>query len=184
MEYTRQSLLTLIAIGIVLSIGVLLTWYIVATHDSRQPSAADTLFATASSTSFTDTAGNVVELESFDRQVRIINSWASWSPFSTQELQDLNTIATEYADHNVVVLAINRDEPAERIEAFLQTLPDVSAITFVVDTEDGLYESFSGYAMPETLIYDARGNLVHHKRGVATLEELRSYTEQAIAASQ
>lgn len=184
MEYTRQSIITLIAIVSVLAVGALLTWYIIATHDSRQPSAADSLFAAASSTSFTDTAGNVVALDAYDRQVRVINSWASWSPFSVQELQDLNTIAAEYAQDEVVVLAVNRDEPAERIEAFLNTLPELAHITFVVDTEDGLYDSFSGYAMPETLIYDARGNLIHHQRGVLTLDELRRYTEEAIAATR
>jgi hypothetical protein len=37
--------------------------------------------------------------------------------------------------------------------------------------------------MPETIFYDARGNVVHHKRGDMTKEEMKKLLLETIAAS-
>ena len=96
----------------------------------------------------------------------------------------LNTLAGEYKDRGVVVLAINRNEPPERIEAFLNTLPPLPNITFIRDTADLLYAASAGYTMPETLFYSSDGELIFHKHGALTIDELRTRTESALTTSE
>lgn len=131
---------------------------------------------------FVDSTGVAVDLEGYRDSVRVINSWATWSPFSRDELVALNALAGEYRDRGLVVLAVNRDEPQERIDAFLASLPPLPEITFVRDTEDMLYAASAGYTMPETLMYSSDGELLFHKRGAMTLDEMREEAEKAVAA--
>lgn len=183
MQQNHQTSITIALLLSSLVVFVMVTWYILGTRKDTTADAPE-LNNAASSTTFISDNGEVVSLAEFNDTVRVINAWATWSPFSVQELQDLQTLANEYKDQQVRVIAVNRDEPQHRIDAFKQSLPELSQIVFLRDTEDGLYASFSGYAMPETLFYDRRGNLIHHQRGVLTLEEMRTYVEAAIASSK
>lgn len=179
--FKNKNVYLIIALLLFLVVVFLITLYVLKRN--QEPAAIDSLFTADAPGTFVDTQGNDIAFEDFDNKVRIINAWATWSPFSTDELQALNAIGEEYKDREVVVLAVNRDEPAERIEAFLNTLPDLPNITFVRDTTDQLYGAFEGYAMPETLFYDADGSLIFHKRGVLTTDEMRTHIESALQSS-
>jgi len=169
----RSHLITLLILVAVLLGGALVTYMIgTMSRDDARSDARKTLVTTESQV-FTDLSGNEFTFETFEGTVRVVNSWASWSPFSVQELRDLNEIAQEFADRNVVVIAINRKEPKEVAQAFLQTVGDTSSIKFAIDVNDTYYASVVGYAMPETIFYDAQGNIAVHKRGVMTKEEMK-----------
>ncbi len=178
----RKHIYIVCALVIVLALMLAAVLYIRLVKNA-EPSAIDTLLE-ASSVALVDPQGNPVDLATYDETVRIINSWATWSPFSPEELVALNTLAGEYKDRGVVVLAINRNEPKERIEAFLSTLPPLPNITFIRDTADLLYAASAGYTMPETLFYSRDGELIFHKRGALTLDELRMQTESALTVPQ
>ena len=97
-------------------------------------------------------------------------------------MNDFETLAKEYADQDVVVIAINRKEPMERAKAFLKSVGDFEAIKFAVDLTDAYYTSIGGFSMPETVFYDAEGNTVFHKRGFMDLDEMRKHTQAALTA--
>ncbi len=175
---TKKNLVLLAFLVFILGVVLLATIYIARLN--QEPSEIDSLLNLDQAGVFLAENGDDISFSNFDNKVRIINSWATWSPYSTEELIALNEHAKNYQDKNVVVLAVNRNEPPDRIEAFMNTLPELSHITFVRDTADQLYGAFSGYAMPETLFYDAEGNLIFHKRGVLTKDELYQYTEASI----
>lgn len=180
----QKSNYVVVAVLVGILLIVLLITFLVRFFAPLDPSDIDTLFGDVSAEVFLDERGDPVSFASYEGGVRVINSYASWSPFSTEELQDLNLVAGEYQDRGVSVLAVNRDEPPARIAAFLNTLPPLPHLVFVRDTEDMLYPQSAGYTMPETLFYSAEGELVFHKRGALTLEEMRAQIEAALAVGE
>lgn len=128
---------------------------------------------------FTDLDGNPISLSDYDGTVRVVNSWASWCPFCVNELPDFAELAREYSDDDVVVIAINRKESAMTARAFIDSVGGLEDIIFVQDLADVFYKRIGGFSMPETVFYDADGDIVFHKRGFMTLEEMRMHTEDA-----
>jgi thiol-disulfide isomerase/thioredoxin len=133
---------------------------------------------------YTGLYGEDIKIDDLFGSVLIVNSWASWSPLSQQELVDLNAIAGEYKDKNVRVVALNRKETKEQALRFIESLPALDNLIIVIDTNDHFYGTVGGYAMPETMFYDTAGKLVTHERTVQTQESLRTQLEALIAAEQ
>ncbi|MCA9361233.1 TlpA family protein disulfide reductase [Candidatus Kaiserbacteria bacterium] len=173
-----------LSIIVIVLIAVTLVAYLTYTNARKAPtSEADKVLTALDPTNFVDQSGQEVDFTEFKEKVRVINSWATWSPHSRTELVLLNEVASVYKDKGVLVFAINRNEPSGRIEAYLKTLPELANIRFVQDMTDELYGSLSGYAMPETVFYDEEGNLIFHKRGVLSKEEVVKYIEEALAGT-
>ncbi len=125
----------------------------------------------ASEFAYTDLDGNPVLLSTVKGKPLIINSWATWMPFSKDELAMLNEVKKQYGD-TVEILAINRMEDREFIKSFLSTYGTLRNITFLTDPTDNFYKAVGGYAMPETVFYAENGTIVFHKRGTLTRDEL------------
>lgn len=178
----KNHILIIVLLVSVLLLVLAATTYVLSKRWSEENAAIGTLLEVAKTDVLLDSSGAPVSFEQYESTVRVINSWASWTPFSSTELPLLNELASQYKDSGVVFLAINRDEPVERIDAFLATLPPLQNITFIRDVEDSLYAASLGYTMPETLFYDADGNLIFHKRGALTREEAIEYIEAALTA--
>jgi thiol-disulfide isomerase/thioredoxin len=121
---------------------------------------------------YTDLSGNVVDIRTYKGKLLIINSWATWMPFSYTELPLLASLKQHYGEQ-IVILAINRMEDPAFITSFLSTLPPMPELVLLTDSKDTFYQAVGGYAMPETVIYRKDGTIAHHMRGVATEEMLR-----------
>lgn len=127
--------------------------------------------------SYTDLEGNPVNLTAFKGKPLIINSWATWMPFSQAELPLLAKIKEEKGD-SINVLAINRMEDKAVIKSYINVFSIPNTIIFLVDPTDNYYKVTGGYSMPETIFYNADGVIVSHKRGNMTEEEFRSLVDQ------
>lgn len=125
---------------------------------------------------YTDLVGNPVALTQFKGKVLVVNSWATWMPFSQTELPALNQLKEKYGD-DVVFLAINRMEDKALVNAYLGTLPEMKNITFLIDPADTFYKAVGGYAMPETVVYAKDGTIALHQRGVVVTDELSTLLE-------
>ena len=130
---------------------------------------------------YQDILGNKVSLDTYLGRVMVVSAWASWSPFSSADLQALNDLATNYSDDNVVFIAMNRKETKEQAVRYLNTLPKIPNLLVVIDTEDKFYERVGGYAMPETIIFDRKGNIVLHDRGVVDLENISDVLKETLS---
>ncbi len=130
--------------------------------------------------SYTDLEGNTVALSDFKGKPLVVNSWATWIPFSAQELPLMSAIAKEY-EGKVTVLAINRMQDKSFIRAYLDTLPERPELQFLVDPNDTFYKAVGGTAMPETVFYNADGVIVHHFKGVISADELRNTMAALVA---
>lgn len=123
-----------------------------------------------------DYNGNEVTLDQFPGKAKIINSWAVWCPFCRQELADFAAIQKEFGDE-VVVIAIDRKESLEKAKGFTDSLGITGEMVFLLDPKDSFYASIGGFSMPETLFIDRNNNIITHKRGFMTLEEMRQKTQ-------
>jgi thiol-disulfide isomerase/thioredoxin len=159
----KNNVLISIVLLCILCVVAGITYYVYKVpHDRKNADATKNLASTETQV-FTDLEGNTVTLDQYSGKIRIVNSWASWSPFSVQELKDLETVASENKDKNVVFIAINRKEPKETAKLFIDSLQQFSHLQFVIDVGDTYYASVGGYSMPETVIYDVKGAIVEHK---------------------
>jgi thiol-disulfide isomerase/thioredoxin len=153
-------------------------------HKNELNEANATLFNLGSESPYVDPLGNPVTLESLRGSILIVNSWASWSPFTTEEFPLLETIGRDYKDKNVVVLAINRKETKEQAGRFLATLATLEHVKVIVDTKDFYYDATGGYAMPETLIYNEAGTIVEHIRGTLKSDTLRATLDALVSQEE
>lgn len=126
---------------------------------------------------YQDLSGESIGLDQYAGKIRIVNSWATWSPLSAEELKNLNTLASELDSSEGVVIAINRSESAAKTKAYLSRLGQLDNIVFVQDQTDAFYDSIEGFAMPETIFYDKTGKIVFRKRGPMQLDEMREKLE-------
>lgn len=144
-------------------------------------SAAATTLRDSNATPYSDLDGNPFTFADYRNKVRVVNVWASWSPFTATEFPILNRVASDYKATGLVVLAINRKEPIDRIKAYLNQLgTEEDNLIQVVDLTDAYYASVGGFAMPETIIYDETGAVAYHKRGVIAEGELRAALDKLI----
>ena len=132
------------------------------------------------STPFTDLDGNPVTLTDFKGLPLIINSWATWMPFSASEIPLIERTVAQY-DGRLAFLAINRMEDPSVIRSYLSYAGMASGPAFLLDSNDTFYRTIGGYAMPETVFYAADGTIFSHKRGVLTESELIETIEQLLS---
>ena len=150
--------------------------------DRERNEAIPALFGSEASEAYTDLDGNKINIAEIEGKIIIATSWASWCPQCAGELQLLNDLALERNDDRVQVLALNRMEPNHQAQRFMATLPSLPRITFVLDSQDHFFSTVLGYAMPETIFYNADGEIILHKRGNLSMEEAVVALEIALTA--
>jgi thiol-disulfide isomerase/thioredoxin len=109
-----------------------------------------------------------------------VSSWASWCPQCAKDIELLDQIAAEFKDKNVVFLAINRAENPYTAERFLNTTKKPEYVRLVLDPSDHFFVANTGYAMPETIVYDQNGEVKSHQRGDINSEELKKAIFEAV----
>lgn len=180
----RSHAIVLIAISVVLIGAAILTWRIVGSdRNSGDATGTAALAGSAEGTggeaSFTDLTGTPVSLDSYRGEVVVVTSWASWCPQCRESLAAADAAAAALASEGVDVLAINRSESPARIERYLRGLPEYEHLILVRDTADHFYDTTGGYAMPETVVINERGEVVTQLRGVATPDAIITAARQA-----
>ena len=180
----RTTILTLSIIVLILLLAGVGTYFFLKIPRDAQNSEANKALATNVMQAFTTLQGEPLDLSVYKGKIRVVNSWASWSPFSATELVDLEKLATDYKSKNVVVIAINRKENKEQASRFLKSIGTFPDIVFAIDVNDTYYASVGGYAMPETVFYDVQGNVVEHYRGNMTNAQMNTFLQQTIDASK
>lgn len=186
----QQHLSTIIApyrrvlgVGAVVLVSIVIAaWWVV--QPAAVPSPAATSLGTTATepATFTSLTGQPLTLEPYEGRIRVVTTWASWCPSCTKQLVMLDRMAADYNEQEVVFLAINRSEPPATAERFLATQPAFTRLTLILDDADHFFASVDGYAMPETVIFDADGNLIHHARGVVTEEKITSALTTALSS--
>lgn len=181
--YRKEHVVTVGIIVAVLLVGFLYTWTVISEKKAQQAKnnpASIALTSFEGQGTFTDLSGTVVNFDDHLGKVLVVNTWASWSPDSVRELPALVTLVSEYSDQRIEIVGINRGESREAAERFLKTVGISDSLRLVLDPEDRFYKSIQGYAMPETIVYDQKGNIVYHARGVVDIGELREHIDATL----
>ncbi len=127
--------------------------------------------------SFPNEKGEQVVFTNIQAPVRVVHFWASWSPYSREELPALVTLERE-SEGVIKVVALNRDTNPADGRAFLRDIGLASELTFAYDAEDTYFRTIGGYNMPETIFVGPRGEVLEHVHGPMSLEEMRSVVER------
>ncbi len=122
---------------------------------------------------FTDLDGNTVALEQFAGTPLVVNAWATWCPFCKKELPEFAQVQKEVGD-DVIFIAVNRQESAEKVLEYIENNNLTNSLLFVQDPQDTFYKTIGGFSMPETLFITADGEIAQHRRGVISLDQLRT----------
>ena len=130
-----------------------------------------------------DAQGKLLTLSEIRAPVRIVHFWASWSPYSKNDLPVLVDMKRAFGA-DVEVLAINRDTNPLQGHAYLDSLALGDELHFVYDREDGYYREVGGYNMPETVFVGSGGEIHAHTRGPIPYEEMVSTVRAILNATR
>lgn len=177
MQFTKSNILVLgIFLAIICLVGYF-TYSVVSENKHKKAQnnpAAEALAENSDAPRYTSLKGDEAKLSDYLGEVVVVNSWASWSPYSVTELPALANLLTEYNDHGTKLVAINRAENSSTAERFLGTIQVENDVVLILDPGDRFYKSIGGYSMPETVVYDEDGNIIYHSRGPANISEIRA----------
>ncbi len=170
----RSGWITLGVMGAVVAVVVL---YILLRDQSVLQKHNNTPAATAllpeESNSFESLTGEPISLAEDFGSIMVVSSWASWCPQCAENFPELGTIATEFSEKGVVVYAVNRGEDQYSAERYLNTVSKPDSVTFILDQSDHFFRNSEGYAMPETIVYNKKGDVVLQQRGEVRIDEIR-----------
>jgi len=110
-----------------------------------------------------------------------MNFWASWSPFSKDEMKDLATIQNEFSS-DLEVLAINRAEDQPTAERYAKGLNAFGPYPLLLDSTDEVWKLYKGFAMPTSIFIDRSGIIREVKFGPLTLEEMRERIKRVLSS--
>lgn len=86
----------------------------------------------------------------------LIEFWATWCPPCRKTIPQLNQLHQKYKDQGLVIIGLS-DEPAEKLQAFLQAQPVHYAIAS--DPEGRLSRRLGITFIPFCVLVDASGNV-------------------------
>jgi len=174
----KDQKILIIFLVVTLILAAILTLYILHKKDNQVKEETAALFSNpVGEAPYTDLLGNPVELEQYLGKTLVVATWASWSPFSRDDLMGLNELAQNFNSEQVVFLAINRKETREQAGRYVNTLPELNNLIFVLDPRDHFYNAVGGYAMPELVVYNEKGEVIEHYRGVVPIGDLKTLLE-------
>ena len=180
MRFGRTEKITLLILFVVIVVAASIA-YIVFNRSNEVPSDASvTLADRDGSEQFTDVYGNTFSFNDLENQIRVLNLWATWSPQSRSELIALNDLAAKYDSSDVVIVALNRMESPDRVDAFLSKLGSLPNLQLVQDPTDGYYQDVEGYTMPATIVYDSEGMITFEIEGQLNITKLKQHLDSLL----
>ncbi len=182
MTLKRSTIILLLVLIAVLAVVAWFTYRTVVERNETRSDAGRALIDTDTENRFTDINGaNVTLSDNIGNKVLYVNTWASWSPLSRDELIALNEVAGEFKDKPITFIALNRREQLPQAQAYLATLPPLPNLTIVVDSTDEFYKEVTGYAMPETVLYTKDGTMWRHERQPQNAEAIRNLANELLS---
>ncbi len=182
MQVKRSTVIFLVILVAILAVAMWFTYRTVVERNETKSDAGRALIDTETKDRFTTMAGTGIDLSSdIGDKVLYINTWASWSPLSRDELIALNEVAGEFKDQPITFIALNRREPLPQAQAYLATLPPLPNLTIVIDSTDEFYKEVTGYAMPETVLYTKDGTMWRHERQPQNPDAIRTLATELLA---
>ena len=180
-----------IGVGFLVLIALIITVTIIiqqgsASSETTPTSANATNTASGGATrdtmppfSLTRYDGTTIRSSELSEPVLVINVWATWCPFCTDELPAFAKLQEQYPD-DVRVIAINRGESVTTAKTFTDARDITQDLTYLMDPDDQYYRRIGGISMPETLFVGPDRTIRIHKRGPMEFTEMKKKIEQIL----
>ncbi len=165
----------MLVVCILLATLALLGWYFFTRDEEKQVGEH-----VAPNFSLPDASGKMISLDSLEAELVVINFWASWSPYSKDELKYLVELKKEFGDR-IEIVCLNRDTDPLQGKQFLQQENIGEELLFVYDAQDEYFKKVSGFAVPETVFLTEGDEIVYHKHGPMTYDEMKARVEDILA---
>ena len=125
-------------------------------------------------------SGEVIETESFQGHVVLINAWATWCGPCVREMPGFQRVLDEYEDQGFMVLGLSADTvDVEVVRAFAENLGIRYPITIVPQFPLGLLAS-QVKGLPTSFLLDQEGRIVKTVEGIFSEEALRAAVEDLL----
>jgi peroxiredoxin len=121
----------------------------------------------------------VVSLKDFKGKVVIVDFWATWCPPCREGLPHVDKIYQTFKDKGVVALAVDVQEPKDKVEQFMKD--NKFTFTALLDSDGKVSEAFKVNGIPQTVII-GRDGLVK-KVFVGTGPDSEKLLHDAVAAA-
>lgn len=110
-----------------------------------------------------DLNGNKVDLDQLVGKVVLVDFWASWCGPCRQEMPVLEAIHRKYADQGLVIIGVNIDNRAKKMNDFLER----ASVTFriVHDPKVGVASRYELATMPSSYFIGRDGKLRYIHEG-------------------
>jgi peroxiredoxin len=102
-------------------------------------------------------SGEKIDLAQYRGKVILMNFWATWCGPCGKELLELEALQKEFGRDDFLVLAINKEEPIEKVSAFLAERG--LSLTIILDQQGRAYSSYGVRALPTNILIDRDGNV-------------------------
>lgn len=167
----RRGLLYAGAAAAAAASGAGWAWWKYRPHDV-QPGAADALWRQ----SFQTPEGVALAMQSFEGKPLLLNFWATWCPPCVAELPLLNGFFKAQKAKNWQVLGLAVDQPSA-VRAFLGRSPVDFPVGMAGLKGTDLSRTLGNLTggLPFTVLFDAKGRIVHRKMGQISPEDLQSW---------
>jgi cytochrome c biogenesis protein CcmG/thiol:disulfide interchange protein DsbE len=121
-----------------------------------------------------------------EHKVLVINFWATWCGPCKQEIPHMVELQDQYKDKGVEVVGLTVEDPKDdllKVRNFYKVMNINYRVGF---SSDKMFNTFNGNdpggAIPQTFIFDRKGNMVKHIRGFSPkiASTLKEGIEQAL----
>jgi thiol-disulfide isomerase/thioredoxin len=110
-----------------------------------------------------DLSGRNVDLEALRGKVVLVDFWASWCGPCKQEMPVLEALHQKYADEGLVIVGVNIDTSAKKMNSFLKGSP--VSFRIVHDPKIEIPQRYEPSTMPSSYFIGRDGKLKHVHEG-------------------
>lgn len=167
-----------IGLGVIIAFGLLRINPFSREDSSSSTSDGSTLSLTgepAPDFELESLGGSTLSLSDYRGQVVLINFWATWCAPCRLEMPDIEA-KYQQLQPELQVIAVNFDEPAEDVQAFVDELN--LSFDILLDPGGEIQRLYRVRGYPSTFFVDAEGKLVIQHIGLMTEGQLNDYLDQ------
>jgi len=123
------------------------------------------------------TTGEQFNNASVKGKVVLFEFWTTWCKYCEGEAEIVDTIAREFADKGLIVLAVDALESDQKVKKYLVDHPRSVPVVLTKDTN--LAAMYNAQSYPIYVVIDRDGNIAGEQRGAAGERGLRQMLKRA-----